>query len=183
VPVVAGSADAEGLVSAPGVDCNGCVACAICGLRNGNLGQRRTGYDEPGPDHGGRHQQTLSQVSISVVRRHNFHRVFFAGSTDVTTHRSSRYSSPAPPSSSANAKRRARPFTRDCDKGLLHRDCHICVRRNVAAPAFYRIIRLLPIRRSDDRTLSTDPSAAKIWRPRKLKGGPVIGRRVEGPAA
>src|ERR1700723_1971649 len=32
-PVVAGSAGAEGLVSAPGVDCNGCVACAICGLR------------------------------------------------------------------------------------------------------------------------------------------------------
>ena len=32
VPVVAGSARAEGLVSAPGVDCNGCVACAICGL-------------------------------------------------------------------------------------------------------------------------------------------------------
>src|ERR1700678_4406428 len=33
VPVVVGSAGAEGLVSAPGVDCNGCVACAICGSR------------------------------------------------------------------------------------------------------------------------------------------------------
>ena len=31
VPVVAGSTGAEGLVSAPGVDCNGCVACAIRG--------------------------------------------------------------------------------------------------------------------------------------------------------
>ncbi len=30
-PVVAGSAGAEGLLSAPGEDCNGCVACAICG--------------------------------------------------------------------------------------------------------------------------------------------------------
>jgi hypothetical protein len=29
MPVVAGSAGAEGLVSAPGVDCNGGVACAI----------------------------------------------------------------------------------------------------------------------------------------------------------
>src|SRR4051794_9808349 len=30
VAVVAGSAGAEGFVSAPGVDCSGCVACAIC---------------------------------------------------------------------------------------------------------------------------------------------------------
>jgi hypothetical protein len=29
----AGSAGAVGLVSAPGVDCSGCVACAICELR------------------------------------------------------------------------------------------------------------------------------------------------------
>jgi hypothetical protein len=29
--VVAGSAGAEGFVSAPGVDCSGGVACAICG--------------------------------------------------------------------------------------------------------------------------------------------------------
>src|SRR5580700_6712412 len=33
VPVVDGSAGVEGLVSAPGVDCKGCVACAICGSR------------------------------------------------------------------------------------------------------------------------------------------------------
>src|SRR5258708_36804360 len=34
IPVVDGSAaGADGLVSAPGVDCNGCVACASCGLR------------------------------------------------------------------------------------------------------------------------------------------------------
>src|SRR3977135_3713698 len=33
LPVVAGSAGADGLVSAPGVDCSGCVACAICGWR------------------------------------------------------------------------------------------------------------------------------------------------------
>src|SRR5258708_33574619 len=31
-PVVTGSAGADGLVSAPGVDCNGGVACAISGL-------------------------------------------------------------------------------------------------------------------------------------------------------
>ena len=31
VPVVVGSAGAEGLVSAPGVDCSGGVACASCG--------------------------------------------------------------------------------------------------------------------------------------------------------
>jgi hypothetical protein len=31
-PVVVGSGGADGLVSAPGVDCNGCVACAICRL-------------------------------------------------------------------------------------------------------------------------------------------------------
>src|SRR5947209_12153049 len=30
VPVVVGSAGAEGFDSAPGVDCSGCVACAIC---------------------------------------------------------------------------------------------------------------------------------------------------------
>jgi hypothetical protein len=33
VPVVAGSAGADGLLSAPGVDCKGCVACAICAWR------------------------------------------------------------------------------------------------------------------------------------------------------
>src|SRR4051812_26661546 len=33
VPVVAGSAGLDGFVSAPGVDCSGWVACAICGLR------------------------------------------------------------------------------------------------------------------------------------------------------
>ena len=32
-PVVAGSVGADGFVSAPGVDCKGCVACAICAWR------------------------------------------------------------------------------------------------------------------------------------------------------
>jgi hypothetical protein len=33
LPVVAGSAGADGLLSAPGVDCSGCVACAIWAWR------------------------------------------------------------------------------------------------------------------------------------------------------
>jgi hypothetical protein len=43
---------------------------------------------------------------------------------------------------------------------------------DVAPAAIHWIVRLLPIGRPDDWTLSTDPSAAKVWRPRKLNDIP-----------
>ena len=46
-PVVVGSGGADGLVSAPGVDCNGCVACAICRLLALSWASERPGTASP----------------------------------------------------------------------------------------------------------------------------------------
>src|SRR4051812_43491576 len=46
-PVVAGSLGAVGLVSAPGVDCNGCVACAIRVFGGVNVRLADAGVDTP----------------------------------------------------------------------------------------------------------------------------------------
>src|ERR1700723_2665828 len=114
VPVVDGSAGAEGLVSAPGVDCKGCVACATCGSRTAITASDRPDNEIPAATITDASSRSFLKLRFLLSWNIAFTPDLFAGSTDVTRHRSrepanrgssGRYSSssPASPSSSANA--------------------------------------------------------------------------------
>ena len=147
-----GSAGADGLVSAPGVDCSGCVACAICGLRMGRLelGQREAGDDQPRRHHRGGEQHIVPEKRVSCRPETWFHPRACSryqrtrnrhGSAGNLRQSGGVYSAsnPASPSSAANASIVPLAF---------HASAETCavpfLRTRISAPSFSRTIRMVP---------------------------------------